>query len=104
MSDNTGPVKEEPRTKNVKELIEVLSTMPESPIMDQESPINHFFILQNFWPLFKFFQILGFFPCKKVMDEKGVMELKPIRWWISVIKILGLSVLVTILFVLMENK
>ena len=85
MSDNSGPVKEEPRTKNVKELIEVLSTKPETPMLDQESPKNDFFILQDFWPVFKFFQILGLFPCKKETDEKGAIHLKPIGWWIPVI-------------------
>ena len=96
MSENTGAVKEESPTKNVEELIEVLSTKPETPTLNQDSPKNDFFILQDFWPLFKFSQILGFFPCKKEMDEKGAMELKPIRWWISVIRILGLSIFVTI--------
>ena len=103
MSENTGAVKEESPTKNVEELIEVLSTKPETPTLNQDSPKNDFFILQDFWPLFKFSQILGFFPCKKEMDEKGAMELKPIRWWISVIRILGLSIFKTIPRVLLES-
>ena len=51
-----------------------------------------FFILQNFWPVFKFFQILGVFPCKKVTDENGVIQLQPMKasmsimlfstWWV----------------------
>ena len=82
MSDNTGSVKEEPRTKNVKELIEVLSTKPETPMLDQESPTNTFFILQDFWPVFKVLQILGFFPCKKETDEKGAIHLKPITGYL----------------------
>ena len=73
MSENTGPVKEEPRTKNVKELVEVLSTKPETPKLDQESPTNNFFILKDFWPIFKVFQILGIFPCQKETNEKGTI-------------------------------
>ena len=84
MSDNTGPVKGEPRTKNVKELIEVLSTKPETPMLDQESPKNDFFILQDSWPVFKVFQFFGLFPCKKETNEKGAIQLKPIKWWIPV--------------------
>ena len=91
MSENTGAVKEESPTKNVEELIEVLSTKPETPTLNQDSPKNDFFILQDFWPVFKFSQILGFFPCKKETDEKGAIHLKPIRWWILVIKVLGLA-------------
>ena len=53
------------------------------------SPFNEttdgFFILQNFWPLFKFFQILGFFPCKKFTDEAGVIQLRPMKIWMSII-------------------
>ena len=89
MSENTGSVKEEPQTTNVKEIIEVLSTEPETPMLDQESPTNKFFILQDFWPVFKFFQILGGFPCKKETDEKGGIQLQQIRWWILAIKLFG---------------
>ena len=61
MSENTASAKEELRTKNVKELMEVLSPKPETPMLSQESLTNNFFILQDFWPVFKFFQILGLF-------------------------------------------
>ena len=44
-----------------------------------------FFILQNFWPLFKFFQILGFFSCKKFTNEAGVIQLRPMKIWMSII-------------------
>ena len=53
------------------------------------SPLNEsrtgFFILQNFWPVFKLFQILGVFPCKKVTDENGVIQLQPMKKWMSII-------------------
>ena len=62
-------------------------------MLNQESPKNDFFILQDFWPVFKVFQILGLFPCKKETNENGTIQLKPIRWWIPVVKILGLSLL-----------
>ena len=91
MSEKTGPAKEGRQTENGRQLIEVLSTKPETPVLDQESPTNNFFILQDFWPVFNFFQILGFFPCKKETDEKGAIHLKPIRWWIPVIKYIGLT-------------
>ena len=51
------------------------------------------FILQDFWPVFKVFQILGIFPCQKETNEKGTIQLKPIRCWIPVRKILGLVIL-----------
>ena len=92
MSENTGPVKERPRTENVTQLIEVLSTKAETPMLDQESPTK-VFILKDFWPVFEVFQILGLFPCKKETDEKGAIHLKAIRWWIPVIKIFGLLTL-----------
>ena len=73
MSENTGPVKEEPQTKNVRELIEILSPKPETPMLDQGTPKSNFFILQDFWPVFKVFQILGIFPCQKETNEKGTI-------------------------------
>ena len=82
-----------PKTKNVRELIEILSQKPETPMLDQETPKNNFFILQDFWPVFKVFQILGLFPCQKETNEKGTIQLKSIGWWISVIKIFGVSTL-----------
>ena len=42
------------------------------------------FVLQNFWPILKVFQILGLFPCKKVIEENGSIQLKPIKFWISI--------------------
>ena len=82
MSENTGPVNGGPQTEFKKmdsfvktgqtlhiesgrQPIEVLCTEPETPMLDQESPKNDFFILQDFWPIFNVFQILGLFPCTK---------------------------------------
>ena len=97
MSEKTGPAKEGRQTGNGRQLIEVLSTKPATPMLVQESPKNDFFILQDFWPVFNVFQIFGLFPCKKETNEKGTIQLKPIRWWISVIKIVGLLGLSTLL-------
>ena len=36
MSENTGPAKEGPQTGNVRQLSEVLSTKPETPILDPQ--------------------------------------------------------------------
>ena len=101
MSGNTGPVKEGQRTEtgqtlqleSVGQPIEVLCTEPETPMLDQEPPTNDFFILQDFWPVFKLLEIFGLFPCRKEINEKGGIQLKPIRWWIPTKKILGLSTL-----------
>ena len=110
MSEITGPVKDGRRLES-KEMnyfdetgqtlqlelftkpIEVICTEPETPMLNQESPKNDFFILQDFWPVFKVFQIFGLFLCKKETNEKGTIQLKPIRWWISVIKIVGLAII-----------
>ena len=42
---------------------------------------TQFFILQDFWPVLKFCQILGIFPCKKVTDENGGIKLIPMKTW-----------------------
>ena len=101
MSGNTGPVKEGQRTEtgqtlqleSVGQPIEVLCTEPETPMLDQEPPTNDFFILQDFWPFFKILEIFGLFPCRKEINEEGGIQLKPISWWIPIIKTLGLSTL-----------
>ena len=102
MSGNIGPVEEGRRTESFDETGQSLElesagqpicTEPETPNLNQESPKNYFFILQDFWPVFKVFQILGLFPWKKETNENGTIQLKPIRWWIPVVKILGLSLL-----------
>ena len=43
-----------------------------------------FFIVQDTWPIFKLFQIFGFFPIKKVIDENGNISLQPTKIWKSV--------------------
>ena len=64
--------------------------------IDQEPPKNDFFILEDFWPFFKLLEILGLFPCSKEINEKGAVQLKPIRWWIPIMKVLGLSTLLVL--------
>ena len=46
---------------------------------------TQFFILQDFWPLLKLCQITGIFPCKKVTDENGCINLKPMKTWMLVL-------------------
>ena len=48
-----------------------------------ESTKNNF-ILHNFWPILKFLQVLGLFPCKKVSDENGLIRLQPMKTWFSI--------------------
>ena len=43
-----------------------------------------YFILHNFWPILKFLQVLGLFPCKKVSDENGLIRLQPMKTWFSI--------------------
>ena len=100
MSGKTGPVEEEHRTtgktlqlESIGQPIEVLCTEPETPMLGQEPPTNDFFILQDFLSFFKLLEILGLFPLRKEINEKGAIQLKLIRWWNPIIKILGLSTL-----------
>ena len=44
-----------------------------------------YFILHNFWPVFKFHQILGLFPCKKVSNELGQTQLQPMKTWMTIL-------------------
>ena len=46
---------------------------------------KQFFILQDFWPLLKLYQIMGVFPCKKVTDENGCINLTPMKTWMVVL-------------------
>ena len=46
---------------------------------------TQFFIFQDFWPLLKLCQITGLFPCKKVTDENGCINLKPMKTWMLVL-------------------
>jgi hypothetical protein len=45
---------------------------------------KNYFILHNFWPILKFLQVLGLFPCKKVSDENGLIRLQPMKTWFSI--------------------
>ena len=45
---------------------------------------KQFFILQDFWPLLKLYQIMGVFPCKKVTDENGCINLAPMKTWMVI--------------------
>ena len=111
MSGNTRAVEEGQRTESFNEIgqtmqqagqpIEILCT--ETPMLDQEPPTNYAFTLQDFWPFFKLLEILGLFPCKKKINEKGAIQLKPIRWWIPVIKMLGLSTLLILPYQILQE-
>ena len=45
---------------------------------------KQFFILQDFWPLLKLYQIMGVFPCKKITDENGCINLTPMKTWMVI--------------------
>ena len=57
---------------------------------------SEFFILQDYWILFKLFQIMGIFPWKKGTNENGTIQLRPMKLCLS---ILLLSILCVILLV-----
>ena len=54
---------------------------------------KQFFILQDFWPVLKFCQIIGIFPCKKVTDENGFINLKPMKTWLLILLWLSWSLI-----------
>ena len=54
---------------------------------------KQFFILQDFWPVLKFCQIMGIFPCKKVTDENGFINLKPMKTWLLILLWLSWSLI-----------
>ena len=56
----------------------------ESLIAVAEEERLKFFILQDFWPAFRLFQICGFFPITKVIDDNGNFSLQPTKIWKSV--------------------
>ena len=58
--------------------------MLDSQIVEAAEEKVKFFILQDFWPAFKVFQIFGFFPITKVIDENGNISLQPTKIWKSV--------------------
>ena len=58
----------------------------ESLIAVAEEERLTFFILQDFWPDFRLFQIFGFFPITKLIDDNGNISLQPTKLWISVMK------------------
>ena len=57
--------------------------MSNSQLIVAEEERVKFFILQDFWPAFKLFQICGFFPITKVIDENGNISLQPTKMWKS---------------------
>ena len=58
--------------------------MLDSLIVAEEERLK-FFILQDFWPAFRLFQICGFFPTTKVIDDNGNISLQPTKIWKSVL-------------------
>lgn len=63
------------------------STMRSNGTIDIPGRIEstkNYFILHNFWPILKFLQVLGLFPCKKVSDENGLIRLQPMKTWFSI--------------------
>ena len=60
-------------------------TEPNTPMLNQRPTKEESFILQDFWPVLKIFQYLGLFPCKKVTNENGTVQLQPMKLWIAII-------------------
>ena len=58
--------------------------MLNSQIAVAEEEEVKFFILQDFWPAFKLFQVYGFFPIRKAIDDNGNPSLQPTKTWKSV--------------------
>ena len=63
---------------------EVVSTEPNTPMLNQRPPKEETFVLQDFWPVLKIYQYVGLFPCKKVTNENGTVQLQPMKLWISI--------------------
>ena len=82
MPENIALVKQS--TSPQSEPTEVVSTEPNTPMLNQRPAKEEPFILQDFWPVLKIFQYLGLFPCKKVTSENGTVQLQPMKLWISV--------------------
>ena len=59
-------------------------TEPNTPMLNQRPTKGEFFILQDFWPVLKIFQYLGLFPCQKITDENGAIQLQPMKLWKSI--------------------
>ena len=74
---------------------EIVSTEPNTPMLNQRPAKEEAFMLQDFWPVLKIYQSVGLFPCKKVIDENGTVQLQPMKLWKAIlaelIKILILS-------------
>ena len=62
---------------------EIVSTEPNTPMLNQRPPKEETFVLQDFWPVLKIFQYGGLFPCKKVTNENSTVQLQPMKLWIS---------------------
>ena len=82
MSENIALVKQSTAPKS--EPPEVVCTEPNTPTLNQRQAKEESFILQDFWPVLKIFQYLGLFPCKKITDENGTIQLQPMKLWKSI--------------------
>ena len=84
MPENIALVKQAIVSKS--ELTEVVCTEPSTtPMLDQKEEKEEYFILQDFWPVLKIYQYIGLFPCKKVTDENGTIQLQPMKLWKSIV-------------------
>ena len=103
MSGNTGPVEEGRWTESFDKTGQTLQLESVGQPIDQEPPKNDFFILEDFWPFFKLLEILGLFPCSKEINKKGTVQLKPIRWWIPIMKVLGFYTLLILSVIILHG-
>ena len=67
---------------------EVVCTEPNTPMLDQKSEKEESFILKDFWPVLKIYQYFGLFPCKKITDETGTIQLQPTKLWKAVMAVI----------------
>ena len=82
MPENIALVKQTTPPKS--ETPEVVCTEPNTTMLNQRPAKEEPFILQDFWPVLKIYQYVGLFPCKKVTNENGTVQLQPVKLWISI--------------------
>ena len=69
---------------HVKKVFKIADTLFQTSLLKTTMTPKQFFILQDFWPLLKLYQIMGVFPCKKVTDENGCINLAPMKTWMVI--------------------
>ena len=68
----------------MEKVFKIADTLFQTSLLKTTMAPKQFFILQDFWPLLKLYQIMGVFPCKKVTDENGCINLAPMKTWMVI--------------------